>query len=218
MKQPDSFPAFAVLMALESACLSSSIAFYPSSSDGDTKANRQVILQSCSYTKKFSVFNPSGLTNDSHSRPLLFYLRDHATCTTHLAAHRALILGSLWGKSPNNLVILRNAGLTLQVVVDRFKDFSLAVVVEFYQSWIRPICQALMFGFHDVHDVSREIMSPLIDDAVWRREFSSAAKRVLSLVMKCMKKHELDKPPTPASFPKEDTFNIAEMWPPLQNE
>eukprot|EP00956_Cyclotella_meneghiniana_P015507 scaffold23809_cov62-Cyclotella_meneghiniana.AAC.13 len=207
-----------VIMALEGACLTSSVAFYPSSSDADSQANKKIILQSCSYTKKNSIINPSGLTNDSVSRPLLFYFRDHATRTTHLAAHRALILGKLWGQAPSKIDLLRDAVSTLHVVYDKFEPFSLATAVEFYQACIRSTCHAMMFGFLDGNDDFKEIMSPLVDDDMaWRYEFLSIAKKVLSLIIRCTKKHlgtQQSYEPTSNDSP----FNIAEMWPPLQNE
>lgn len=206
-----------VILALESACLSSSVAFYPSSTDGDTVANKKVVKQSCSYTKKNSIVNPSGLTNDSNSRPLLFYFRDHAKCTTHLAAHRALILSKLWGKTPSNIMLLNDAISTLHIVFDRFEPFSLAAVVDVYQSWIRSTCHAMLFGFSDGDD-SLEVLSPLLDDVTWRNDFLSAAKRALSLILRCVRKSELGKYQPSPSFASESAFNIAEMWPPLQNE
>lgn len=205
-------------MALESACLSSSVAFYPSSSDGDEAENKKVIQQSCSYTKKNSLLNPSGLTNDSTSRPLLFYLKDHAKCTTHLAAHRALILGKLWGQAPSNTNLLLDAISTLQIVFDRFEHFSLATIVEFYQSYIRPICHAMMFGFVDGHDAFQDVISPLLDDDAWGRAFMLGAKKVLSLVIRCTKKQAVSESRPNPSLHKTSSFSIAEMWPPLQEE
>lgn len=204
-------------MALEGACLTSSVAFYPSSSDADLEANKKIILQSCSYTKKKSIEHPSGLTNDSVSRPLLFYLRDHATCTTHLAAHRALILGKLWIQTPSKIGLLRDAVSTLHVVYDRFEPFSLATVVEFYQAYIRSTCHAMMFGFIDGHDDFKEMLSPLTNDLLWRNAFFSFAKKVLSLIIRCTKNHP-NTQQSNESTSKESPFNISEMWPPLQNE
>jgi hypothetical protein len=205
-----------VLMALEGACLSNSQSFYPSSSDGDVEANKKVILQSCSYTKKNSILNPSGLTNDINSRPLLFYLRDHAKYTTHLAAHRALILGKLWGDAPSNINLLHDAVSTLLVVADKFEQFSLATVVEVYQSFIRSTCRVMMFGSFDGHESLKD--RPLIDDDAWRHEFLSAAKKILSLIIKCTKKNIARNSQTQPSLPPKSTFHISQIWPPLQEE
>ena len=170
-------------MALESACLSSSVAFYPSTVDGDTLSNKNSVLQSCSYRPSSALRNPSGLIDDSHSRPLLFYLKDHANCTSHLAAHRALILGGLWGQTPDDIRLLQQSISSLEVVMAIFKEFSLATLVDVYQSRIRPVCRALIFGFDDVHELSKEVVSPLLDDPVWLRQFSASAKKVLSMTV-----------------------------------
>lgn len=90
-------------------------------------------------------------------------------------------------------------------------------IIEFYQSWIRPTCHAIMFGFIDGHDGFKDLMSPLIDDDTWRAEFLTCAKKVLSLIIKCTKKDAGEARQRP-SFSKTSNFNITEMWPPLQEE
>jgi len=203
-------------MALESACLSSSDAFYPSSLDGDSEANMKLVIQTCSCIKKNSILEPSGVINDSYSRPLLFFFKDHAKFPTHLASHRALILGKIWGQAPSKIMLLHDALSTLQILSDRHEAFSLAVVVEFYQSWIRPICHAMMFGFLDGDDTYKSML-PLIDDVSWRCTFLTLSKRVLSLIIKCTK-HQCRSTDPPSSLPKESEFSIKKMWPPLQEE
>ena len=75
----------------------------------------------------------------------------------------------------------------------------------------------MMFGFIDGHDDSKEILSPLVNDMVWRSAFFSFAKKVLSLIIRCTKNH-LKTQQSYESTSKESPFNISEMWPPLQNE
>jgi hypothetical protein len=227
VSQPDVFSTYAwiardelslshdnqVIMALESACLSSSVAFYPSTVDGDTLSNKNSVLQSCSYRPSSALRNPSGLIDDSHSRPLLFYLKDHANCTSHLAAHRALILGGLWGQTPDDIRLLQQSIASLEVVMAIFKEFSLATLVDVYQSRIRPVCRALIFGFDDVHELSKEVVSPLLDDPVWLRQFSASAKKVLSMIVECMQKE------TPNKTEQQDESSEGSgMWPPLRKD
>ncbi len=177
-----------VIMALESACLSSSEAFYPSTIEGDSEQNKKTILQSCrNPIQGRSPTNPTGLTNDTRSRPLIFFLKDHAHFTTHLAANRGLILARLWGQSPQNLPLLSNAISALQTVVRRVERFSLAVLIEVYQSVIRPVCRAMLFGFDD-HELSENTFSPLMEDQAWLEEFISAVKQILSMMIECSSK------------------------------
>ena len=206
-----------VLMALESACLSSSEAFYPSTTQGDTVPHKRSILESCNcHRPSSSLRNPTGLTNDDHSRPLLFYLKDHAKFTAHLAAHRALILGKMWGQTPNDLVLLKHSISALKIVLDQSKEFSLATLVEMYQSRIRPVCRAMIFGFEDVHELSQDIVLPLINDQDWLQEFSLAAKQILSMIAECKSKSppESNSP----SLSKSSVTTEQVMWPPLRDD
>mmetsp|Transcript_22582 Transcript_22582/g.48884 ORF Transcript_22582/g.48884 Transcript_22582/m.48884 type:complete len:1696 (-) Transcript_22582:1217-6304(-) len=224
VSRPDTFSTFSwiardelslshdnqVVMALESACLSSSAAFYPSTADGDRSRHKKTMFQSCSSPRQLATLhNPTGLTNDTHARSLLFYLKEHARFTTHLAANRALILASMWGQAPQNLDLLKHAISALQIVVDRVEGFSLATIVEIYQSRIRPVCRAMLFGFGE-HELSEETFSPLIEDQDWSREFITASKRILVMIIALHDNRV---------FPPVNTNNNLDsrkMWPPLR--
>ena len=195
-----------VVMALEIACLSSSEAFYPSTVDGDSVEHKETIFQSC-YPRQLTLNNPSGLSSDTHSRSLLFYLKDYARFTTHLAANRALLLASMWGKAPQNLNILNHALSALQIVVDRIQDFSLATLVEVYQTQIRPVCRAMLFGFEE-HELSEDVVGPLIEDQVWSQGFITAVKEIMSMIVKCMTKM--------STVNTNNNYESKGMWPPLR--
>ena len=200
-----------VVIALETACLSSSETFYPSTADGDTAQHRKVVLLSCTNPHHASFLkNPTGLMKDTHSRPLIFYLKDHAHFTSHLAANRALILAGMWGETPDRVILLSNMMSALQTVADCpavFSLASLATLVEIYQSRIRPVCRAMLFGFGE-HELSEDVMSPLIENPVWIRDFISIAKQILSMIVECLSKAIPD-------FNK-DTESTSEMWPQLR--
>jgi hypothetical protein len=197
-----------VIMALESACLSSSESFYPSTSESDSEQHKRKILESCRIPiQGRNPTNPTGLTNDTRSPPLIFYLKDHAQFTTHLAANRALILARLFLQSPQNISLLGNAMSALQTVVRRFERFSMAALIEVYQSVVRPVCRAMLFGF-DEHEVSEIIFLPLMEDQVWLKEFISCAKQIFSMMIECMSK-----------VPVTMAIGILEpngMWPPIR--
>jgi len=228
VNQPDVFSTYAwiardelslshdnqVLLALESACLSSSEAFYPSSIDGDTVTHKRSILESCScHRPSSSLRNPTGLTNDDHSRPLIFYLKDHANYPAHLAAHRALILAGLWGQTPDNLDLIKSSIAALKIVLDYSASFSLAALVEVYQSRIRPVCRAMIFGFDDVHELSQDVVLPLINDPLWIRDFSTITKMILSMISTCESATMVS-----SSISSSATDTEHEMWPPLRED
>lgn len=189
-----------VILALESACLSNPESFYPSTVDGDREQNRRVIIQSCS-----SPLHGRRL-DDSRTQPLLFYLKDHAHYTTRLAANRALILASMWWQSPANMALLNNTISMLQTVVERAERFSFATLVEIYQTHLRPVCRALLFGFGE-HDLRVDIFSRLIEDKTWLGLLISAAKQILSMIVECM-------PKIPVQLA--NTEDSSEMWPPIR--
>ncbi|KAL7551043.1 hypothetical protein ACHAWF_014247, partial [Thalassiosira exigua] len=194
-----------VLLALESACLSSSEYFYPSAAEADHAQNTETIFRSCRH--RGSSLQPTGLTDEANSRPLLFYLKDHAPFSSHLAANRALTLASMWGKAPEHLHLLKHALSALQNVVDRVQIFSLATVVEIYQAQIRPVCRAMLFGFGG-HELSEEVVSPLIQDGTWSQGFIACAKRILTMIIECDNK-------VPPANPI-DSLASGDLWPPLR--
>lgn len=197
---------------MEAAYLSSSEAFYPSTPDGDTVNHKHAILQSCSSLQRGSLRNPSGLTSGSVSPPLLFYLKDHGRCTTRLAAHRALILVGLWGQTPDNMLLLERCIESLRIVQEENTNhFCLATLIEIWQSRIRPVFQAIMFGFHDVPELSQEVFSPLIEGRSWLSKFTSHARIVLGMIAE----HVSENPTQVTS--DENIFTLdSQMWPPLR--
>eukprot|EP00985_Skeletonema_marinoi_P014265 scaffold7206_cov143-Skeletonema_marinoi.AAC.7 len=200
-----------VLMAMETAYMSSSEAFYPSTADGDATAHKKAMLQSCSNSQRGSLRSPSGLTSDSLSPPLLFYLKDHGRCTTRLAAHRALILVGLWGQTPGNMLLLRRCVESLQIAQENTNQFGLATLLEIWQSRIRPVFQSLMFGLGIADELSHEVFSSLIEDRVWLSEFTFHARTVLGMILECTSKNLTQ------DISDEDLVSDkSEMWPPLR--
>jgi len=193
-----------VTVATEVACLSSSEAFYPSTVDGDTAENKETMFKSCNNFHLLTPANIDTIRRDN-SRSLLFYMKDHAQFPAHLAANRALILSSMWGKSPQSIHLLNRTISTLQILVDRVEVFSLATLVEIYQSQLRPVCRALLFGFGE-HELSEEVVLPLIENRVWLGEFITAVKLILSMIIECASK-----------VPNEDNeYESNGMWPELR--
>ncbi len=198
-------------MAMESAYLSSSEAFYPSTADGDTIAHKKAILQSCSNSARGSLRNPSGLTSDSLSSPLLFYLKDHGRCSNRLAAHRALILVGLWAQTPDNLLLLQRCVESLHILHESAVPFGLAILLEIWQSRIRPVFQSLMFGFGIADELSQEVFSSLIEDREWLSELTIHARTVLGMILECTSGHPIQ------DTTDEDAFSEkSDMWPPLR--
>ncbi len=168
------------------------------------------MLQSCSNSARGSLRNPSGLTSDSLSPPLLFYLKDHGRCTNRLAAHRALILVGLWAQTPDKMILLRRCVESLQILHEDANRFGLATLLEIWQSRIRPVFQSVMFGFGIADEVSGEILSPLIEDRVWLSEFTTHARTILGMILESSSEN-----PSQDVSDKDLFGNMSEMWPPL---
>ena len=83
--------------SLETTCWGSQGAFNPSSPEGDVKTNQMVVERSC---KKIKDKN----SHEWHSNPLLLFLR-HYDNPIQLAAHRALLLSTMWGQDVSESLI-----------------------------------------------------------------------------------------------------------------
>ena len=94
------------------------------------------------------------------------------------------------------------------MVVDRVEAFSLAALVEVYQSRVRPVCRAMLFGFGE-HELSEDVVSPLLKNPVWMHDFIAATKRIIAMIIECM-----SKPTSPSSI---DAAAPSGMWPPLHD-
>jgi hypothetical protein len=173
------------IVSLEEACRYSNHAFDASTSEADAPV-RWKALQSaclvCTLTADERSENLVDFEDDDRLGALLLYLKPF-NMSKVLVAHRALLLGAHWGKRPHDLDILRNAVVALQAIdTDEMKRIAYAVRLEIWQTRIRPVFRALMFGFDDIQEISPDVVSPLFQQVEWVKSFSGITSAVLNML------------------------------------
>jgi len=182
------------IVALEDACRSSRQAFHPSCSFGDAASKYKLLQDFCmeSALKTISHTTSKRTNNRKEDRgPLLLYLSPF-NCPLELAAHRALILSAEWGETPASLHLLEDAVRAMCALDDtlcegsnldvKSRSISNVVCSEIFQTRIRPVYRALLFGFDDVDELSEDIMYPLCHDPEWVRGLGKIASEVMALM------------------------------------
>ena len=89
-----------------------------------------------------------------------------------------------------------------------FKSLAAAVCVEIWQSQLCPIFRAYLFGFSDIHELSEDVVSPLIQDKEWFAAVGRTGLQLLAILQEC-------KMENPATF----VFELDEKvgsWPSLR--
>lgn len=207
------------IVSLEKVCKISSYSFDPSCPDGDGPAKVGMLQKSCLSAAISQAERAEYLVDfndDDKFGALLLYLMSHNN-PVMLLAHRALLLASTWSQDPSNMEVLNDALTALRALqmTPEYDPLAAAVCLAVWQSQIRPIYRAHLFGFDDVQEVSENVVAPLLQSQTWLREFGRIALQVLSLL---------------AKIPwKEETVNVfetqlggageeSETWPPVRSD
>jgi len=187
---------------VENACRSSRLKLHPSLPESDTASKWKILQRACGVRNKLNGERASLLffpEKTDQPGPLLLYL-SHFNKPIELAAHRALLLGEKWGKTPKSLHLIKDAVSALRVLEGnqtKYNNISCAVRLEIWQTRIRPIYRALFFGFEEVPELSEDIMWPLVHDSGWLRGLTKVAAEVLSLIER-----------TPKILEQQDTVEV----------
>lgn len=173
------------ILSLEKACKISSHAFDASTAIADAPAKWEVLQASCLSSALSEVERAEYLVDfddDERLGALLLYLNQHNSGKI-LVAHRALLLAAKWGRFPADLDILQDSLVALRAIdTDEHKRIASAVRLEIWQTRIRPMYRALMFGFDDVQEVSEEVVGPLFNDVDWVKTFSEVTSTALEML------------------------------------
>lgn len=173
------------LVSLEDSCRTSLQAFDPSSVEGDPPARWGLLQMVCrDEPNKRREKASRSFDNKDQPGPLLLYLGGY-NHPVQLAAHRALLLGEKWGKDPHSIDFIKDAVSALRSLGDGGEQnylIAAAVRLELWQTRIRPVYRALLFGFEDVPELSEDIMAPLCQSFDWISELGRVALDVLTLI------------------------------------
>jgi len=164
-------------MMLEMSAYGSKDSFDPSAAIGDEMNNWKILQRFC--------IEPPKLSDICDQTPsLLLYFKEQNRAM-YLAAHRALLLGSKWGKKPVSLNVLKDAISAARILrkgAGISEEIINAVRVELWQTYLRPIYRALFFGFEEVTEVSEEVIAPLCQNKDWLRGVTNSSIDLLELI------------------------------------
>jgi len=173
------------IYSVEEACRFSSYAFDASTPDADAPVKWKALQSACLICTLSAEERSEHLVDfedDDRMGALLLYLKPHNVSKV-LVAHRALLLGARWGRQPHDLNILKDAVFAMHLIdTEDLKRVSYAVRIEVWQTQIRPVFRALLFGFDDVQEVSPDVISPLFQQPTWVNAFSGLTAVVLEML------------------------------------
>jgi len=207
----------AVIVALEKTCKGSGIAFDPSTSVGDNPLRWKLLQLACLATAISEEERAEYLVDfdDNVQGALLLYLGSHNNPSL-LVAHRALLLAGKWKNEPSNLELLQDCTEALSFVEEEgpYNNLAAAVRLEVWQTCVRPVFRALFFGFHDVHDVLEDFISPLFLDSDWLQSFGKVSLEVLSLLYRSGQVDNC----TESGFQSAPHGDASGTWPPVKED
>lgn len=202
------------IVSLEKACSISSYAFDPSMPDGDGPSRFKMLQNSClsaAISEEERAEYLVDFDDDDRFGALLLFLSSHNEPKI-LAAHRALLLSSEWGSKPEQIDSLKDAVVALKSLhrTPGFMSLAAAVCLEIWQSQLCPIYRAHLFGFADVHQLSEEVISPLLLNREWLTSVGQIGLQLLAIFKECKSDEKPD-----AVFEAVDSDG-GPSWPPLR--
>lgn len=208
------------ILSIEIACKISSLAFNPSTSDGDGPSRFKQMKNACLAAavedeERAEYMIARDEDADRFGSLLLFFpsYNEHLL----LVAHRAKILAFKWSKSPSNLETLHDAFDALSAL-HKCSDMSalaLALCLDIWQSIMSPIFRANLFGFDDVQEISADIVEPLLQDHAW---FATVGKVALNMLEMLKTPWSENGALLLEAFRQVDGDNNAAVWPPVRTD
>jgi len=172
------------IVALENACKDSGLVFDPSSSLGDDPSRWRVLQKACLASAISEAERAEYLVEleTEVQGALLLYL-SHYNNPPLLCAHRALLLAQQWIEAPKRVELLRDC-LDALAALREDTEYAGAIRLEIWQTCIRPVFRAFLFGFDDVQEIQEDVYSPLMQNVDWMVRMGKAGLSILSLIEK----------------------------------
>ena len=171
--------------------------------DNDTNGKWKAMQQAC-------------MEESSKLSPLLYFLRHH-NVKHILAAHRALILSSMWARKPENLDLLVDAMHAIRILdtgKSQHKPIATTIRAEIWQTLLRPIYRAIFFGFDNVYELNEESFSRLFTDQSWLQQVFRISLDFLKMLEKSDRRADS---PNLLDF-SDQSKNVSDLWPPLKED
>lgn len=153
-------------LSLEQACRISGLAFDPFIADGDKPKRWKQLQQSCLAAALSEAEREEYMLDldDDELGAMLLFLSNH-NHPPFLTSHRALLLAGEWTRTPSDTNLLDDCLEAVEGIgSETHGSLCVAVCLEIWQSAIRPIYRALLFGFEDVHELDQSLVEPLLED------------------------------------------------------
>jgi hypothetical protein len=166
--------------------------------------------------EKWKAMQQACVEESSKLSPLLYFLR-HYNAKHFLAAHRALILATMWGREPENLVLLVDAMHAVRILdsgKSHQKQLSMVIRAEIWNNLLRPMYRALFFGFDQVYEVNEDSISHLFTDQQWLHE----VVRLSLDLLKSLEKSDRRADSANTTDCSEQSRTIIDLWPPLKDD
>lgn len=112
---------------------------------------------------------------------------------------------------PDSLHLLDDA-LTSLRSIDNMAILS-ATLQEIWNTNLRPIYRGLLFGFHEVHEVAEEIISPLCEDLEWFQHLNKISMGLINLLRSTVDTAEDESIESNTNIERQPG-----VWPPLQQD
>jgi len=114
---------------------------------------------------------------------LLLYLSNHNNPPI-LVAHRALLIAQMWLETPKRLELMRNC-IDALFALEETGEYAVlagAIRLEVWQTCIRPVFRAHLFGFDNVPEIQQSLYAPLLETPGWLGSLGKAGLSILTLI------------------------------------
>lgn len=102
---------------------------------------------------------------------------------------------------------------------ENVKAIAAAVSIELWQTRIRPVYRAFLFGFHDVPELSEDTVAPLCGDSDWLCGLGQIALELLAIISRSLVDGDEVSDQDTQGKTQEDSTEIDDsVWPPVKED
>jgi hypothetical protein len=117
---------------------------------------------------------------------------------------------------PESIHLLDDILATLQNIgrdEELYSSLLAAALLEIWQTHIRPIYRALLFGFHEVDEVCEDVVAPLLLDPIWICKLNKTSMNIIMLLLSTTDNESYDEIDDMSGEEDDD-----EYWPKLRED
>jgi hypothetical protein len=121
---------------------------------------------------------------------------------------------------PQSIHLLDSILATLQNIgrdEESYSSLLAGALLEIWQTYIRPIYRALLFGFHEVDELCEDVVSPLLLDPIWIRKLNKTSMNIIMLLLSTTENESYDEIDD-LSGEEDDDKEEPCIWPKLRED